>query len=77
MNDNATLFYLFKTDETIEIESMTSKEAEAAWESGKRWLDVPQRTKASANELRALLSNQSRNSQLLSTPLRRPEYPTP
>ena len=38
-------FYLFRTDVDFEIVEMTDLEANKVWEKGRRWLDIPRRSR--------------------------------
>ncbi len=48
-------FYLFRRGSDIEIVRMTDVEAVGLWDCGKRWIDVPRRTFAEAQEVRKQL----------------------
>jgi hypothetical protein len=52
-------FYLFRKGRNIEIVRMTDLQAGKMWDQGERWLDVPHKTFADAQEVRKqLLSSQ-------------------
>lgn len=52
-SDRPVFFYLFRTDVDFEIVEMTDLEANKVWEKGRRWLDIPRRSLAEAEELKA------------------------
>jgi hypothetical protein len=57
------LFYLFPDGNDYKIVPMTTFEAKAVWEKGRRWVDIPRHTKAEAEALRLhWLSTRSSNS---------------
>lgn len=53
-----SLFYLFRKGTDIVIREMTDLDAEKLWRDGVRWLDIPRRTMAEAQDLRLLLLGQ-------------------
>jgi len=59
-SERPTLFYLFRIGDDIEIKAMTDVEADSLWKQGKRWLDIPQKTRSDAEKLRVLLNNVQR-----------------
>jgi hypothetical protein len=56
-----TLFYLFPEGNDFKIRPMTDVEAVALRDKGKLWVDVPQKTLADAEELRALYIAQKKS----------------
>ncbi len=53
--ERPAFFYLFPSGSDIKIEKMTDVEAVKMWDQGKRWLDVPHKTLADAQEVRKQL----------------------
>jgi hypothetical protein len=50
--DRPTFYYLFPDGKDFKIIAMTDVEAAKLWERGRRWVDVPKRTREEAEELR-------------------------
>ncbi len=53
--ERPTFFYLFPSGSDIKIEKMTDVDGGRLWDQGQRWLDVPHKTLADAQEVRKQL----------------------
>ncbi|MGB7599834.1 MAG: hypothetical protein WBM24_05995 [Candidatus Sulfotelmatobacter sp.] len=56
--ERPTFFYLFWRGAAIEIVQMTGLEAARQWDQGEHWVDMPQKTRADAEQLKSLLLSQ-------------------
>ena len=51
-----TFFYLFEEGKNLRIVALTTAKASLLWEQGRRWVGVPQPTRAESEQLRDLFS---------------------
>ena len=51
-SDRPIFFYLFPNGNDFKIVEMTDAEATKRWTEGQRWLDMPRKTRAEAEEIR-------------------------